>query len=375
MENLFEVLKIIEFSLKLDNQRVIGYSKMLADKLSKTEGNDKAAKKILKLLESNTPGVAMSVSAMSSKLPYDQESRFELGEIIMPDEISEEIILNVEIKDYIDKFVSFYQHRDKLILEGLTPPNTVLLYGAPGCGKTLLAKNLSKILDLPIVIARLDSLISSFLGSTAKNIRNFFEYASKNPCILFLDEFDAVAKQRDDNHELGELKRVVNSLLQNIDSLDNGSILIAATNHEQLLDPAVWRRFSLKIHMDKPDFEARHSLIKQSLKQQLPEKEVTLLACLFQGLSGAAIKEVCLNAKREAIVHNNLELKLPQIVDFFFSSAYAIDSIANRKNQINLDLESQVNYMRNIDPKVFTYTVISDLLGISKATISRINNK
>ena len=103
-----------------------------------------------------------------------------------------------------------------------------------------------------MVTARLDGLVSSLLGSTAKNIRKVFDYASKRECILFLDEFDVIAKLRDDKNELGELKRVVNSLLQNIDGFNNDSILIAATNHHELLDPAIWRRFSTIAALEKP---------------------------------------------------------------------------------------------------------------------------
>nr|WP_236588126.1 ATP-binding protein [Tumebacillus amylolyticus] len=251
----------------------------------------------------------------------------------------------------------------------------MLLYGAPGCGKTLLAKNLSKALGLPIVIARLDSLISSFLGNTAKNIRNYFEYAKNNQCILFFDEFDAVAKHRDDANELGELKRVVNSLLQNIDSLDNGSILVAATNHEGLLDPAIWRRFSLKIHMEKPDYRSRYTIISETLKE-LNEKEVNLLASIFRELSGAAIKEICINARREAIINDREIKSASEVTEFFFSTVYSLDTLARRKDLSNYNLEDRVDFLRNLDPKIFTYSVIAELTGSSKATVYRIcNNK
>ncbi|MBL0387942.1 ATP-binding protein [Tumebacillus sp. ITR2] len=374
MENSFELLKIIEFSLKLDNQKVIGYSRLLVDKLSKN-GNEKLANKIIQLLESNTPGVLMHASTASTKLPFDQESRLQLGEIILPDEINETIVLNVSVQEYVDRFITLYQKRDKLIVEGITPPNTMLLYGAPGCGKTLLAKNLSKALGLPIVIARLDSLISSFLGNTAKNIRNYFEYAKNNQCILFFDEFDAVAKHRDDANELGELKRVVNSLLQNIDSLDNGSILVAATNHEGLLDPAIWRRFSLKIHMEKPDYRSRYTIISETLKE-LNEKEVNLLASIFRELSGAAIKEICINARREAIINDREIKSASEVTEFFFSTVYSLDTLARRKDLSNYNLEDRVDFLRNLDPKIFTYSVIAELTGSSKATVYRIcNNK
>lgn len=113
------------------------------------------------------------------------------------------------------------------------------MYSPPGCGKTSAARYLASELKLPLITAWHDTLISSLLGNTAKNIHHIFEYAKKQPCILFLDEFDAIAKARDDAHEMGELKRVVNSLLQNIDDFLQEGILIAATNHAKMLDTAV----------------------------------------------------------------------------------------------------------------------------------------
>ena len=137
-----------------------------------------------------------------------------------------------------------------------------MLYGPPGCGKQTLAKHIAKELDIPIVVARFDSLISSLLGNTAKNIRKLFDYAKSKPCILFLDEFDAIAKARDDNQETGELKRVINSLLQNIDEFLETGILIAATNHEQLLDSAIWRRFEKVVNVNKPNSDEIKNLVE-----------------------------------------------------------------------------------------------------------------
>lgn len=372
MSHWFEILKIIDSAVKLDTERVIGYSKLLSSKLEQ-EGETKIANNINKIITSKSAGVLKAAESNITKLPFDQESKYQLAEVIHPGDIDEDVVLSKDTTLAIEKFVTFYDNRDRLLSAGVDPLNTILLYGPPGCGKTLLAKNLSKRLRMPIVIARLDSLISSFLGSTSKNVRNLFEYVQANPCILFLDEFDAIAKQRDDKQELGELKRVVNSLLQNIDMMDNGSILIAATNHEQLLDPAVWRRFSLKILVDKPDFEARLHIIKNHLSSSSLD-DIEMMAHLFRGLSGAAITEVCKNAKREAIISNKDTITLKEISDFFFNSYFSTDS-----NHLSLDkpvtLEQRIFYLRELDQKVFNYSVIGELLGISKSTISRILNK
>ena len=192
-----------------------------------------------------------SLDSFSTK-PVDSESRMDIVEITMPQVSPDFVVLDQYSRASIHNFIDSYTHRDLLLQSGLDISNTLLLYGPPGCGKTTVAQYISSITGLPLVTARLDGLISSLLRSTAKNIRKIFDYASKRECILFLDEFDVIAKLRDDKNELGELKRVVNSLLQNIDGFNSDSILIAATNHHELLDPAIWRRFSTIVALEKP---------------------------------------------------------------------------------------------------------------------------
>ncbi|MCY7433132.1 ATP-binding protein [Bacillus safensis] len=369
----FEIIKIIDASLKLDTNRVAGYARKLSEELEH-EGEGKIAEKITKLLSSDSIG-ATRASSSSMRLPFDQESKYNLGGVIQPFDIQERVKLNSDVQKNLDKFVQFYKSKDKLAGEGLEPPNTMLLYGPPGCGKTLLAKNLSSILNMPLIIVRLDSLISSFLGSTAKNIRSVFEYAHNNPCILFFDEFDAVAKVRDDKQELGELKRVVNSLLQNIDFMESGSILIAATNHEQLLDPAVWRRFFLKLHITYPDFTSRKYLINDALRD-FKGFDVDLLARVFSGLSGDSIKKLCMNVKREAVLNDTRVIKTHTFLNFFFDEAFYTDATQKELEISGNLLENRVKYIRGLDPKYFTYSILSQMFDVSNATISRLlNNK
>src|SRR5205807_8319119 len=156
---------------------------------------------------------------------------------------------------------------------------------------------------LELYVARLDGLISSFLGSTAKKIRALFAFAAKTPCVLFLDEFEAIAKLRGDSQELGELKRVVNSFIQNLDSLGNQSIIIAATNHHQLLDSAIWRRFSYRIALDFPSAELRQHMWREFIRPiQFRPRDVEMLVDLSEGFSGSDIQEVCLRLHRRRMM-------------------------------------------------------------------------
>lgn len=134
----------------------------------------------------------------------------------------------------------------------LEPRHSALLVGPPGNGKTSLAEAIAEGLAVPFFVVRYESMIGSFLGETASRLKRVFDYARTTPCVLFFDEFDAVGKERGDTHETGEIKRVVTSLLMQIDELPSYVVIVAATNHSELLDRAVWRRFELRLSLPAP---------------------------------------------------------------------------------------------------------------------------
>ena len=145
------------------------------------------------------------------------------------------------------------QHRaDLLRAHSLEPRHRVLLVGPPGNGKTSLAEALAEALAVPFFVVRYETMIGSYLGQTATRLTKMFDYARTTPCVLFFDEFDSVGKERGDKHETGEIKRVVSSLLMQIDDLPSYTVVVAATNHAELLDRAVWRRFQIRIELPKP---------------------------------------------------------------------------------------------------------------------------
>lgn len=254
-----EILRIIEGGLSNDKRKIISYSNKLAQKLEQ-EGDSMMAKCILDKINS-TP-ISNATADSMRLIPVDGDSRLQIVEVIPEGDVRTNVILDDYILKQITEFIELVKHQQELELAGIDMPKTLLLYGQPGCGKTSLAHYISEHTRLPLVVAKLDGIVSSLLGSTAKNLRKIFEYAQGMPCILFLDEFDAIAKARDDSHELGELKRVINSLLQNIDSMPSSCVLIAATNHPELLDNAVWRRFVTAIEIGLPDKDGMKELIE-----------------------------------------------------------------------------------------------------------------
>nr|WP_206763771.1 ATP-binding protein [Cytobacillus firmus] len=310
-----EIVKIIEGGIIGDKEKVYNYAKVLADNLEK-QGDSSLSKKIRNLLSNKKTRMA-SLDEFATK-PVDTESRMDMVDIFHPSDSFDKPILKNFIEEEIGEFINSYQQRDEILRAGIEMISSLLLYGPPGCGKTTVAKYISYKTGLPLLTVRLDGLVSSLLGSTSKNIRKTFDYASKRECILFLDEFDVVAKLRDDKHELGELKRVVNSLIQNIDNFSENSILIAATNHHELLDPAIWRRFTKIITLDKPDRDEIISLVKafiKNTKSNLVEndKKLEQVAASFEGMSHADVKTIINNSIKKSIINkrgsiNNWEL-------------------------------------------------------------------
>ncbi len=218
---------------------------------------------------------------------------------------AEPALLENEQAEILDRFEREVQEADRLFAAGLATRSNLLLAGPPGTGKTTIAGQLAARLERPFAVARLDALISSLLGDTAKNIRTLFNSVKDSGGFLFLDEVDAIAKFREDSRDVGELKRVVNTFIQALDALPYGCVVVAATNHPQLLDPAIWRRFPYQIQLALPNVDLRERLWRHHLAISETSKLSSALAKLSEGLSGSDIREISLSARRMALLDNH----------------------------------------------------------------------
>ncbi|WP_336780790.1 ATP-binding protein [Paenibacillus illinoisensis] len=213
------------------------------------------------------------------------------------------IVFSQENERIIEEFLTILGMKERFVEHDVSMPNKLVMFGPPGTGKTLTASYLASRLNLPLVLVRLDAIIHSHLGETATNVRKLFEYARLNPCVLFLDEFDAIGRTRESNDEVKEMARVVNTLLQCLDEFDGDSVLVAATNLETQLDHAVWRRFDTKITYAMPDEESRQRYINKLVGQFEHQPDLKTYMCKqLKGCSYADVEQIVLKAKRKAII-------------------------------------------------------------------------
>lgn len=364
LPHAFEVMKIVEGAVGADRAKVVAYTEMLAKKLE-ADGDRALADRIRKVLRSAKSTLLSPAEMAVGRLPVDGESRLALAdeETLAPEDAS--VVLAPQAQADLERFVAYVRHADRLIQNGVGVSPAMLLHGPPGCGKTEAARHVAAQLHLPLITARTDALISSFLGSTAKNIRMLFEHTSRRPCVLFLDEFDAIAKLRDDRHELGELKRVVVSLLQNIDSVSGKTVLLAATNHPHLLDSAVWRRFAVHVEIGLPPEHVRVSLFQRFLGHFATDEQTRLYARVSDGLSGADIRRLADDAKRSAVLSSAAEVTEEDVL-WLIIRARVPDITKDRDG-----LPAKLERVKALSPKIFTTRRLAKVFDCSVGYVSK----
>ena len=297
-----EIVAIIEGGLKPDPHRVSSFADHMAQRLE-DDGDSRLARRIRRLInEASRPAGSIFTG---QGLPADVESQQLLIEQFLPTGSPHYPILPSSMELELRRFVELNRRSGELVSAGIDPPSTLLLFGPPGCGKTMAAIAMACDLELPLFVVRLDSLLGSFLGNSAKNLRRVFDNALASPCVLLMDEFDVIGKMRDDAHEVGEIKRLVGSLLQNLDRIQGKQqVVIAATNHHHMLDSAIWRRFDITLHLQKPG-RAEIAKIIQGLitRDRLSEAEVRTVATLSDGISGSDITRVVKRALQDEFLY------------------------------------------------------------------------
>ncbi|MGM4903800.1 AAA family ATPase [Tardiphaga sp. 866_E4_N2_1] len=252
--------------------------------------------------------VLQTVSVTPPSLVTSQRSPYASGKDtileVTPRVSLDDLILPLPAKAEGMQLIEEHARADVLRANGFEPRHRVLLSGPPGNGKTSFAEAIAEGLSLPFFVVRYDALVGSYLGETNARLRALFDYARTQACVLFFDEFDAIGKERGDDHETGEIKRVVSFLLMQIDKLPSYVLTIAATNHAELLDRAVWRRFQLKIAFPAPQLSEIAAYIDRIYTgwPDRPNYSAAEIAHNLQATSYAEVLDFCQNVRRRQIL-------------------------------------------------------------------------
>lgn len=266
---------------------------ILANKISELLNNKQYQNN---LTTRNSPQIINSPNIITNQLFHEKVPNKRLDQLLLPENVYN------SCRDLIEE----QTRTDLLRSYGLEPRNKILLIGPPGNGKTSVAEGIAEALMVPLLTVRYESIIGAYLGETASRLSKLFEYAKTRQCVLFFDEFDTIGKERGDQQETGEIKRVVSSLLLQIDALPSYVVTIAATNHDALLDKAVWRRFQLKLELPKPtrvNLEHWFSSFEKKMNFSFGLEPSTLAKKLY-GKSYAEAEEFALSVYRKFILRS-----------------------------------------------------------------------
>lgn len=320
MDNIYidqdNLVHFARLSLSGNKSDVKAFIRKISRKIAKFDPS--VAEQLLSLTEDPKPSRNSILRSESvERLPVDMDSRLQLARLDYDITIDFEPIWQEPVKSRLEQIVAERSKLSELTSANIDPTRSLLFTGMPGVGKSLAAKWLAKSLDLPLVTVDLAAVMSSFLGRTGNNIRNVLDYAKSIECVLFLDELDALAKRRDDATEVGELKRLVTVLLQEIDTWPSHGLMLAATNHPDLLDPAIWRRFDMVVEFPLPDLRSIKLTINNLIDDATDTTDGLLraLTVTYSGASFSDIHRAISQLKRQKIISGiSLEQGLSNLI-------------------------------------------------------------
>lgn len=298
-----DLLKKLFSSFKIDDREAFlkVANEIIEDERKKNHGI--LADDLKMIISNGSSQTKRSLSTYSAAASKDKEREAALFEIIYPEKYFDDIVTTSHMLHQIKQIIKEFSNWEILLSNGVYPTRRILFYGPPGCGKTLTAQAIASEIGLPLLYVRFDAVISSYLGETASNIRRVFDYAQNDSFVIFFDEFDAIARSRNDSYEHGEIKRVVNTFLQQLDNFKGKSLVIAATNFEDSLDYAIWRRFDNTLRFDMPSNEDRTKLFSLGLKQfQGPVHVVSEFMGHMENFSHSDVAQVTNRIKKHCIL-------------------------------------------------------------------------
>ena len=280
------IVDLVASGIRKDTERVYKVAQAIASD-ARAKNHAQVAERIERAMRASHQTQSNSLSRSTRLTVRDGSSGIQRRHVERP---LSSLFLQDATRKTIQDLVEEQDRADVLRAHGVEPRHRVLLFGPPGNGKTSLAECLSFELSLPLFIVRYDAVVASYLGETAQRLRRLFDFVRNEPCVLFFDEFDAIAKERGDLHETGEIKRVVSTLLLQVEDLPSYCVLIAATNHLELLDRAAWRRFEIQLELVQPTREVLATFFAAVLSH-IPDASSDIIKTLSESGSPESFSE------------------------------------------------------------------------------------
>lgn len=296
----------------------------------------------------------------SHPMPVDNESRMSLLKVFHDDSGTVQPLLSPELEDSFNQIIQERKQSERLASLGLLPTRSAIFVGKPGVGKTLTARWLASKLGLPLYILDLTTVMSSLLGKSGSNLRAALDFSKQGPCVLLLDEIDAIAKKRNDDTDIGELKRLVTVMLQEVDEWPPSGLLLAATNHPELIDPALWRRFDLVIEFKLPALTQIKEAVTQFLGPDLSvfKRWLDILVLIFSGESFSDIERSIQRFRRTLALSDASDSDV--IIELVKSKALTLE------HQQRIDVAALLANKTKLSQHK-----ISEITGVSRDTIRK----
>lgn len=311
-----QIKALLKSHVDQDDQRFYSVALQVAAKEAR-QGHHKLASDIKALVEKSQKRDRLTI-ASSNPINLIQQPKGDLKGLLelTPTSVrSNELVLSLDVRERLDQVLVEQRQKDRLAKYGLSARRKLLFTGSPGTGKTMSAAVLATELKLPLYTIVLDNLITRFMGETAAKLRLIFDHIKQTRAVYLFDEFDAIGTQRGAQNDVGEIRRVLNSFLLFVEQDSSESIILAATNHPELLDKALHRRFDDIIQFEKPGEKQIKTLAENRLAmfdtESLDWEEITAAA---KGLSSAEVTRACEDAAKDAVLHHNTELTTELIV-------------------------------------------------------------
>lgn len=290
-----DIIKVAE--VIIDDERKKGHSK-LADRLKSILDKNVQANYHFR-------GELKNIFGNSVSIPTDKRNNIPLATLVPRESLRHEMILSADIEYKIARIEQEYVARERLSHFGLKPRHRILFHGTPGCGKSMSAERIAWNIGLPFLKVRFEAMISSYLGESASNLKKLFESIVDYPCVLLLDEFDFIAKSRDNKQDVGEMHRIVNILLNVLEDYSGPGIIVATTNLEGTIDKALFRRFDDIIEIPKPGVAEIQRILKNALSAINTDRNLNwkLYSSRMLGFSAALIVKIAIDAAKNAVIN------------------------------------------------------------------------